>query len=234
VSFRLHAGEVLGIAGVEGNGQTELIRLLLSPHDRLQSGSYSLNGKDVSRFGGGELRRACGLAVFPEDRLKEGLILQDTAEDNFLLGRQRDPAFRRRGILLSRSALRKATLAAIAEYDVRPPNPAAIAGSLSGGNQQKLVVARELSCAPKFLIAAQPTRGVDIGAIEFIHSRIQRLRDSGSGVLLVSSELDEVLKLSDRVLVLYRGRVVGSFLRAEFDEKKIGLLMAGGAERSTG
>jgi len=234
VSFRLHAGEILGVAGVEGNGQAELIKLLLSPNDRLGGGTYELCGKDVSRFQGGELRRACGLAVFPQDRLKEALILQDSVEDNFLLGRQRDSAFRSHRILLSRTALRKAAFTAIAEYDVRPPLPEAIAGSLSGGNQQKLVVARELSCAPKFLIAAQPTRGVDIGAIELIHSRIQALRDSGSGVLLVSSELDEVLKLSDRVLVLYRGRVVGSFLRSEFDEKKIGLLMAGGAERSAG
>jgi len=234
LSLRIHAGEIVGIAGVEGNGQSELIRLLLDPESRLESGSYFLFGKDVSRFGGGQLRRECGLAVLPEDRLKEALLLQDSAEDNFLLGRQRNPGFRKAGILLDRRKLRVATSAAIQEYDVRPPNAAAIAGTFSGGNQQKLVVAREVGGQPKFLIAAQPTRGVDIGAIEFIHSRILELRSSGAGILLISSELDEVLKLADRILVLFRGRVVGSFPRAEFVERKIGLLMSGGEERGAG
>lgn len=234
LSLRIHAGEILGIAGVEGNGQSELIKLLLDPNALLRGGEYFLGGKNVSRYRPGELRSACGLAVFPEDRLKEALLLQNSAEDNFLLGRQRDRAFRKAGVFLDRSRLRIAAERAIAEYDVRPPLPDAIAGSLSGGNQQKLVVARELSCQPRFLIAAQPTRGVDIGAIEFIHSRILGLRNSGAGILLVSSELDEVLKLSDRTLVFYRGRVVGSFSREAFDEKRIGLLMAGGTDRSAG
>lgn len=227
ISLRLHAGEILGIAGVEGNGQTELIKLLLDPSERLRSGGYELFGKDVSGCDGGALRRA-GLAVFPEDRLKEALLLPDSIEQNYLLGRQRELRFRKHGVLLDRAAIHAAVEAAIQQYDVRPPNPEAIAGSLSGGNQQKLVVARELSGNPRFLIAAQPTRGVDIGAIEAIHERIVGLRNSGSGVLLLSSELDEVLKLSDRVLVLFRGQVVGSFLRGAFDEKEIGLLMAGG------
>lgn len=228
VSFRLHEGEILGIAGVEGNGQSELIRLLLDPRSRLESGEIHLGGRDVSRASGGRLRVEHGLAVFPEDRLREALLLPDTAEDNFLLGHQRSPKYRKAGLFLDRAALRREAQKAIRDFDVRPPNPEAIAGSLSGGNQQKLVVARELSGKPKFLLAAQPTRGVDIGAIESIHARIVSLRNHGSGVLLISSELDEVLKLSDRVLVLYRGRVVGSFLRGDFDEKRIGLLMAGG------
>lgn len=227
VSLRLHAGEILGIAGVEGNGQSELIKLLLHPHELLAGGSYRLLGNDVSRYGGGHLRRT-GLAVFPEDRLKEALLLPDTLEQNLLLGRQREPAFRKHSLLFDQKAIRAATETAIREYDVRPPRFDAIAGSLSGGNQQKLVVARELSGNPKFLIAAQPTRGVDIGAIEAIHDRIVSLRNAGSGVLLLSSELDEVLKLSDRLLVLFRGHVVGSFRRGAFDEKEIGLLMAAG------
>jgi simple sugar transport system ATP-binding protein len=230
VSFRLHAGEILGVAGVEGNGQSELIRLLLGPAARLAEGEIRLHGRDVSRARGGELRRGGALAVFPEDRLKEALLLGDTVEDNFLLGHQRSPSFRRAGLFLDRAALRAAAEKAIRDFDVRPPRPDAIAGALSGGNQQKLVVARELSAKPRFLLAAQPTRGVDIGAIESIHARIVELRNQGSGILLISSELDEVLKLSDRVLVLYRGRVVGSFLRAGFDERRIGLLMAGGKD----
>lgn len=230
VSFRLHAREILGVAGVEGNGQTELIRLLLDPASRLAEGAIHLNGHDVSRASGGSLRTQWGLAVFPEDRLREALLLGDSVEDNFLLGYQRAPKFRRAGVLLDRAALRRETEKAIREFDVRPPNPRAIVGGLSGGNQQKLVVARELSSHPKFLIAAQPTRGVDIGAVESIHARILALRNEGSGILLISSELDEVLRLSDRMLVFYRGKVVGSFLRADFDEKRVGLLMAGGRE----
>jgi simple sugar transport system ATP-binding protein len=228
VSFRLRAGEILGVAGVEGNGQSELIRLILDPRSYLQSGQIHLNGRDVSRCSAGTLREEAGLAVFPEDRLREALLLGASVEDNYLLGHHRSSRFRFGKIFLDRVALRQEVLEAIREYDVRPQNPLAIAASLSGGNQQKLVVARELSSKPKFLLAAQPTRGVDIGAIESIHARILALRNSGGGVLLISSELDETLKLSDRLLVLYRGRVVGSFQRSEFDEKRIGLLMAGG------
>ncbi|MGZ3704056.1 MAG: ABC transporter ATP-binding protein, partial [Bdellovibrionota bacterium] len=163
VSFRLHAGEILGVAGVEGNGQTELIRLLLDPRGKLAGGKIFLNGRDVSRASAGSLRAGAGLAVFPEDRLREALLLGDTAEDNFLLGHQRAKRYRRAVLLLNRAALRRETERAIRDFDVRPPNPLATAGSLSGGNQQKLVVAREISVRPKFLLAAQPTRGVDIG-----------------------------------------------------------------------
>ncbi|MGZ3713324.1 MAG: heme ABC transporter ATP-binding protein, partial [Bdellovibrionota bacterium] len=137
--------------------------------------------------------------------------------------------FRSGGFFLNRSAIAASTKAAIEEFDVRPADAGAIVRGLSGGNQQKLVVARELKDSPRFLLAAQPTRGVDIGAIEFIHDKLLELRNSGAGVLLISSELDEVLKLSDRLLVLYRGEVVGSFSCGEFSETKIGLLMAGGA-----
>ena len=229
VSFELRAGEILGVAGVEGNGQTELIHLLRDPRHQLGVGDFRLFGKSAAHFSGAQMC-AESVCLFPEDRLGEGLLLDADLEDNFLLGKSRSPAFRR-GVFLRRDAIRAATQAAIREYDVRPANSAAIVKGLSGGNQQKLVVARELGSQPRFLLAAQPTRGVDVGAIEFIHSRLLELRNSGAGVLLISSELDEVLALSDRLVVIYRGRIVGTFDRGSFDEKQIGLLMAGGGER---
>lgn len=230
MSFRIRSGEILGVAGVEGNGQTELIRLLRDPKHEIGSGELRLLGEDAGHFSGTRIR-ASSVGFFPEDRLAEGVLLESNLEENFLLGKTR--RFRRAGLFLDWSGLSSATKSAIREFDVRPPDSKAIIKGLSGGNQQKLVVARELGDRPRFLLAAQPTRGVDVGAIEFIHSRLRELRDSGSGVLLISSELDEVLKLSDRLIVLYRGRVVGSFERRDFDEKRIGLLMAGGSERGT-
>lgn len=229
VSFRIRAGEILGVAGVEGNGQSELLRILLQPGSELGAGSLIYRGEDIGHLDSIRERAA---AVFPEDRLREALLLNFSVEENFLLGRQRDKKFRR-GPFLRRSAIHQSAAAAVKHYDVRPGRLDITAGSLSGGNQQKLVVARELEVEPGLLLASQPTRGVDIGAIEFIHGKILELRRRGAGVLLISSELDEVLKLSDRLLVMYRGRVVGSFARDEFDEKMISRLMAGGqAERS--
>lgn len=229
VSFRIRAGEILGVAGVEGNGQSELLQILLHPAEGLGGGSLIYRGEDISRLSSIRDRSA---AVFPEDRLKEALLLNFSVEENFLLGRQRDKKFRR-GPFLRRSAIHRSAAEAVKHYDVRPGRLDVTAGSLSGGNQQKLVVARELEVEPGLLLASQPTRGVDIGAIEFIHGKIMELRQRGAGVLLISSELDEILKLSDRLLVMYRGRVVGSFARSEFDERAISRLMAGGqAERS--
>lgn len=225
VSLSVRSGEILGIAGVEGNGQTELLRLLLDPRHQLGSGKLVLCGRDVSRAASATVRES-GVALFPEDRLKEGLLLGGDLEENYLLGHQREAEFLR-GPFLRRSRIRAAALEAVKAYDVRPPLLEARAGSLSGGNQQKLVVARELRRRPKFLVAAQPTRGVDVGAIDLIHRRILDLRREGTAVLLVSSELDEVLKLSDRVIVIFRGRIVGEFARGAFDEKAIGCLMAG-------
>lgn len=229
ISLRVRAGEVLGIAGVEGNGQTELIRLLANPRRELGSGEYHLLGERAEDCRASDVR-ARAVGIFPEDRLAEGMLLDSDLTDNFILGRARRAGYRSAGVALSHGAARAATAAAIAEYDVRPADPGAIARSLSGGNQQKLVVARELSESPRFLLAAQPTRGVDIGAIEFIHSRLLSLRAGGAGILLISSELEEVLQLADRVLVLYHGRVVGEFSKGQFDENKIGLLMAGGGD----
>jgi simple sugar transport system ATP-binding protein len=229
-SFRIRAGEILGVAGVEGNGQTELLQILLHPAETLGGGSLVYRGEEIGSLAS---IRDRGAAVFPEDRLKEALLLGFSVEENFLLGRQRDEKFRR-GPFLRRSAIHRSAAAAVKQYDVRPGRLDVTAGSLSGGNQQKLVVARELEVEPGLLLASQPTRGVDIGAIEFIHEKIMELRGRGAGVLLISSELDEVLKLSDRLLVMYRGLVVGAFARQDFDEKMISRLMAGGqAERSS-
>lgn len=222
VSFRLREGEILGVAGVEGNGQTELLRLLLDPAAELGEGRISFRGQSVAGRDTAWLREE-GAAVFPEDRLKEALLLGFSLEENFMLGQGRD--FGR--FWLKKGRLREEAAEALKVYDVRPGDVEATAASLSGGNQQKFVVARELRRRPRLLLASQPTRGVDIGAIEFIHGKIMEVRNAGTGVLLFSSELDEVLKLSDRLLVMFRGQVVGAFSREEFDEKKIGGLMAG-------
>ncbi len=182
-------------------------------------------GEDVTAWA--PLRiRDLGVAVIPEDRLQEGLLLDRPVSENFLLGLQRSPAFSRAGFLDLRCLAQKAQRA-ITDYDVRPPDLTLPAGKLSGGNQQKLIVAREFQRQPKVLIAAQPTRGVDVGAIEFIHTRIVRAREEGAGVLLVSSELDEILTLSDRILVMFEGRIVAEYLRSEVTERELGLKMGG-------
>jgi simple sugar transport system ATP-binding protein len=170
--------------------------------------------------------RDLGVAVIPEDRQQEGLMLERPVSENFLLGLHRSPAFSRAGFL-SLSKLQAAAAPAIKEYDVRPRELTIPAGKLSGGNQQKLIVAREFQRKPRVLIAAQPTRGVDVGATEFIHNRIVRAREQGAGVLLVSSELDEILTLSDRILVMYEGRIVAEFHRGEVSERELGLKMGG-------
>jgi simple sugar transport system ATP-binding protein len=166
------------------------------------------------------------VAVIPEDRQQEGLLLQRPVSENFLLGLQRSPAFSHAGFLRTTN-LERTAAQAVAEYDVRPRELTIRAGQLSGGNQQKLIVAREFQRKPRVLIAAQPTRGVDVGAIEFIHNRIVRARDEGAGVLLTSFELDDILTLSDRILVMYEGRIVAEFLRGHVTERELGLKMAG-------
>jgi ABC-type uncharacterized transport system ATPase subunit len=227
INFFVKRGEIVGIAGVEGNGQSELLQAILHPHDPRYrtSGSVKFLGEDVTTYD--TLRiRDLGVAVIPEDRQHEGLLLGRPVSENFLLGLQRNPAFSRGGFLNSNN-LQKAATVAIEEYDVRPRDLTIAAGKLSGGNQQKLIVAREFQRKPQVLIAAQPTRGVDVGAIEFIHNRIVRARDEGAGVLLVSFELDDILTLSDRILVMYEGRIVAEFKRGEVSERELGLKMAG-------
>ncbi len=227
VSLVVGRGEIVGIAGVEGNGQSELLQAVLHPRDSKcrTSGAVKILDHDVTRWPGRRIRDL-GVAVIPEDRLHEGLLPERPVSENFLLGLQRGASFDRAGFL-NLAALTQTARRAIAEYDVRPANLDLPAGKLSGGNQQKLIVAREFQRKPQLLIAAQPTRGVDVGAIEFIHERIVRARDGGAGVLLISSELDEILALSDRILVLYEGRLVAAFARGEASERELGLKMGG-------
>jgi simple sugar transport system ATP-binding protein len=227
VSFSVKRGEIVGVAGVEGNGQSELLQAILHPREPLcrTSGTVWFLGEDVTHWEARDIRDL-GVAMIPEDRQREGLLLERPVSENFLLGLQRSSAFSQGGVLNSRNLLAAATQAE-EEYDVRPRDLAIPAGKLSGGNQQKLIVAREFQRKPRLLIAAQPTRGVDVGAIEFIHNRIVRARDEGAGVLLVSFELEDILTLSDRILVMYEGRIAAEFARGQVSEGELGLKMAG-------
>jgi simple sugar transport system ATP-binding protein len=227
VSFQVRPGEIVGIAGVEGNGQSELLQAILHPSEPecRGSGEVRVLGHDVTAWDTARIRDL-GVGMIAEDRHREAILLDRPLTENFLLGLHRLPRFSRRGLIRHRE-LKEATRRAMDEYDVRPRRPSALAGRLSGGNQQKLVIAREFAREPKFLVAAQPTRGVDVGAIEFIHGRIVRARQGGAGVLLVSSELDEILALSDRILVMYEGRIVAEFARGQCDERQLGLRMGG-------
>lgn len=234
VSFEVRAGEILGIAGVEGNGQSELVEVLTGMR-KLTSGNITLTqvkdgqpGKtiDITTMNAREERRI-GLAHIPEDRRGSGLVLDDTIEANMILGRQRWPQFSWASfVLLLRNITRWANKL-IAEFDIRTPSAEASARSLSGGNQQKLIIAREFSANPQALIASQPTRGVDIGAIEFIHRRIIEQRDAGKAILLVSAELDEIRSLSDRIAVMYEGSIV-DIVSPDATEEQLGILMTGG------
>ncbi len=238
ISFSVRGGEVVGIAGVEGNGQSELLQVLLHPRDFSKRNSASVahatgsvrclgrvTMNEQTRLRAEEIK-LLGVGVIPEDRQREGLLLERSIEENFLLGLQKRSVFSRNGFIL-RKNLREAALRAIEVYDVRPRAIDLEVEALSGGNQQKLIIAREFECEPKLLIAAQPTRGVDVGAIEFIHRRILDAREKGAGVLLVSSELDEILALADRILVMYAGRIVAQFNRGEASEQVLGLSMGG-------
>jgi ABC-type uncharacterized transport system ATPase subunit len=233
VSFDVHAGEILGIAGVEGNGQSELVEVLTGMRP-VTSGKVTLTvmqgGKsvvqDITTLGAQAVRRV-GLAHIPEDRRGSGLVLTDSIEDNTILGRQRWPQFSWRGFVLLLKQIQAWANRLIKDFDVRTPSAAVPARALSGGNQQKVVVARELASNPVALIAAQPTRGVDIGAIEFIHRRLIEQRDAGKAVLLVSAELDEIRSLSDRIAVMYEGRIV-DIVGPDATEEQLGVLMTGG------
>ncbi|UDF31200.1 UNVERIFIED_ORG: ABC transporter ATP-binding protein [Roseateles sp. XES5] len=226
VSFDIRAGEIVGIAGVAGNGQSELLEAI-SGIRRATSGTVLLNNRPVDVTGNAdpaELRK-CGLAHVPEDRHHVGLVLKFEESENAILGYHDDPKYRK-GVLLDIDAIRAEAEEKIAAYDIRPPNPRLKTANFSGGNQQKIVLAREMERGPDVLIIGQPTRGVDVGAIEFIHRRIIQMRDQGMAVLLVSVELDEIRALSDRILVMFAGRVVGE--RApDASEGELGLLMAG-------
>lgn len=227
IDLQVRAGEILGIAGVAGNGQSELLEVLGGYGDG--TGEVSVNGQPLDLSGklsDGRARRARSIAHVPEDRQREGLIMDFSAWENSAFGYHRDPSYQS-GILLNNAAIHADTEAKMGRFDVRPPNPALAAKNFSGGNQQKIVLAREIERNPDLLLVGQPTRGVDIGAIEFIHQQIVALRDKGKAILLVSVELEEILALSDRVAVMFDGHIMGERLSTETDEKELGLLMAG-------
>ncbi len=227
VSFQVRRGEIVGIAGVEGNGQSELLQAILHPseHECRAHGTITVLGQNVTSWPASRIRDL-GVAVVPEDRLHEGLLPDRPVMENFLLGLHRNIRFRTRGFL-RRSKLARVATNAIHKFDVRPPNLRLPAGHLSGGNQQKLIFAREFERQPQLVIAAQPTRGVDVGAIEFIHRRIIAARDAGAGVLLISSELDEILSLASRILVLYEGRITADLQPGPGIEEELGRKMGG-------
>lgn len=225
ISFTVRAGEIVGIAGIEGNGQTELIEAIagLTP---IKEGRILFQGNDISKFSVRQ-RTETGIAHIPEDRHKRGLLLDSDLEENAILGvHYRQPVAS--GGFLNSAVIEKRTREIIQNFDVRPPKPELAAKNLSGGNQQKLIIGREFDLNPKLLLVSQPTRGVDIGAIEFIHRKLIGLRDSGSAVLLVSAELEEVTALADRLLVIYKGKFVGEVDPKVTTNEEIGFLMTGG------
>ena len=224
VSFTARAGEVLAIAGVQGNGQTELIKTLMGLIDPT-AGTISLDGEDISDY---DPRRSleAGIGYIPEDRAHDGYIGSFGVHENLVLDLVRDPEFSSRGVLdLDRIAANARER--VDEFDIRTETTRSSLSSLSGGNQQKVVVAREMSRKLRVLIASQPTRGVDVGSIEFIHKRIIEERDRGTAVIIVSTELDEVFSLADRIAVMYDGRIVDT-VSPDIEREEIGLLMAGG------
>jgi ABC-type uncharacterized transport system ATPase subunit len=224
VSFAVRAGEIVGIAGVEGNGQHELVECLAGLRAP-RAGEVWIAGRRCSGRSAREHHEA-GLSHIPSDRLRRGLVPEMSLAENLVLGLQRDPALGP-GPMLSPRALAARAGRLLADYDVRPPDPALRAAQLSGGNQQKLIAARELSRGAAAVLAAHPTRGVDLGAVAFLHRRLLAERDQGRAVLLVSSELTEILALSDRVLVMFEGRVVHETRPADTDERTLGLYMTG-------
>lgn len=233
-SFEVRSGEILGIAGVEGNGQSELVEVITGMRKAtagkmtITSVSEGQAGKthDITHMNARD-ERLIGIAHIPEDRRESGLVLQAPISDNMIMGRQNWPEFAWGGFMLLFGKILSWAKRLVSEYDVRTSSVEATARSLSGGNQQKLIIAREFSCDPMLLVASQPTRGVDIGAIEFIHRRIIEQRDAGKAVLLVSAELDEIRSLSDRIAVMYEGRIV-DIVTPDATEEELGILMTGG------
>jgi simple sugar transport system ATP-binding protein len=226
VSLNVKAGEVLGIAGVQGNGQTELVEAITGLRG-VSGGRVEVCGEDITNRPPRDIRDL-GVAHIPEDRQSRGLILGFTLAENLVLGRQHRRPFSRRGIL-NLAEIRGHAERLIEEHDLRPDDPDVDAANLSGGNQQKLIVAREFDGGPSLLIASQPTRGVDIGAIEFVHGSLVRMRDAGAAVLLISAELTEIMALSDRIAVMYGGEIVAEYPGGSVDEEELGLAMTGGA-----
>jgi simple sugar transport system ATP-binding protein len=224
VSLTVRAGEIVGLAGVDANGQSELIEVIAGLR-HAEAGSIRVGGRDITGAGPKDTL-AAGVAHIAEDRHRRGLVLDFTLAENLSLREYRRPGFAKMGFLSPRKMVQRAK-GLLKDYDVRGGGPETRAASLSGGNQQKCVIARELTSDPKILIAAQPTRGLDVGAIEFVHRRLVEERDAGRGILLISLEMEEIRSLSDRVLVIYEGAIVAE-LPPETSEEDFGIAMTGG------
>lgn len=226
VDLNVKSGEIFGIAGVDGNGQSELIEILTGLM-KPKSGNVLLNGKEITGKTTREIMNE-GMGHIPEDRHKRGLVLKFSLFENSILGLQNNKPFKNK-VSLNYRKIKEHCKNLIKQFDIRTPSEEVTAASLSGGNQQKLIIAREIYRQPSLLIAAQPTRGLDVGAIEYIHKQLVEERDNGKAVLLVSLELDEILKLSDRIGVMYDGKIVKVLENKDIDEKTLGILMAGGS-----
>ncbi len=224
VSFDISAGEILGIAGVQGNGQTELVEALTGLRQPVE-GKITVLGQDITEYTPRQVTEL-GTAHVPEDRQRDGLVLTFPVADNLMLNMYYQEPFSR-GVILQDQPILESANKLIKEFDIRTPSAKTTAGSLSGGNQQKVIVAREFSRPIKLLVASQPTRGLDVGSVEYIHQRILEKRDEGCAVLLVSSELDEIMELSDRIATMYRGKIVEILTAEEATKEMCGLLMAG-------
>ncbi|NPA31900.1 MAG: ABC transporter ATP-binding protein [Chloroflexi bacterium] len=225
VTFNVHAGEILGVAGVEGNGQTELVEVLTGLRPAT-AGQASVEGKEILAATPRAVRQA-GVAHIPEDRLNNGLALQATINENLIVDRYYRPPFRK-GLFIDQQVVVEQGERLIREFDIRTPSGQVPVSSLSGGNMQKVIVAREFSAEPKLLIAAQPTRGIDVGATEFVRQQLVQKRTEGTAVLLVSADLAEVMSLSDRIIVMYEGEITGVFPdAAAVTEEELGLYMLG-------
>jgi len=226
VSFEVKTGEIVGIAGVSGNGQSELLEAL-SGITGLDEGRIVYGDREVTPSApvNPEEVRKLSVAHVPEDRQKLGLVTDFPAWESSILGYHRDEALQK-GLFLDPEIVKTQCVSLMEQFDVRPPTPDIKSANFSGGNQQKLILAREIDRNPKVLLVGQPTRGVDIGAIEFIHRQLVDLRDKGGAVLLISVELDEVMTLADRILVMFEGRIVAEVAGDKADEKTLGLMMA--------
>ncbi|WP_020409750.1 ABC transporter ATP-binding protein [Hahella ganghwensis] len=233
VSFSVAAGEIVGVAGVSGNGQTELMEAL-SGMRPVDAGTISYGNLKISpgtSIGPDDLRHA-GIAHVPEDRHRVGLVTAMSASENSILGYHRDDTWNQQG-LLKPALVEKHCAGLMAGFDVRPQDPKLKSANFSGGNQQKLILARELDCEPKVLLVGQPTRGVDIGAIEFIHTQLLKMRNRGGAILLISVELDEILALSDRIIVMCDGCITGEVSAKDADERTLGLMMSATSDSSS-
>ncbi|MCK5314990.1 MAG: ABC transporter ATP-binding protein, partial [Anaerolineales bacterium] len=224
VSFDVRAGEVLGLAGVQGNGQTELVEAITGMRQS-REGEIILLGEHITRSTPRQITEL-NTAHVPEDRQRDGLVLSFPVSDNLVLNNYYLPPFTK-GVVMQQDAIQENAVTLIQEFDIRTPGASTNAGTLSGGNQQKVIVAREFSRPIKLLVASQPTRGLDVGSVEYIHERILEKRDEGTAVLLVSTELDEIMGLSDRIAVMYRGKIVDILDAGAATKDQVGLLMAG-------